>query len=176
MARPFKLTEKQWAEVERRYLAGEGIRPLAREFGVSEGAIRKRVNTQTKPMRAIANQLAKAEMAFEELPVSTQVKVRSLADRLKGISEHAASAAEYGMMTAHRLSQMAHAEIEKIGSTAGDGGGSTVKSVMVLTAAANEASKIGLNLLTANKGAVMPSDQQEKDDWLVVFEVPDNGR
>ena len=39
MGRPSKLTEKQWAEIGRRLLAGEKAASLAREFKITEGAI-----------------------------------------------------------------------------------------------------------------------------------------
>ena len=79
MGRPSRFTEKQWSTIEKRVLDGESIRSIAREYGVSEASIRKRVKTKTKPVKELANQLAKAELELERLPLSTQVKVLTLA-------------------------------------------------------------------------------------------------
>ncbi|MGK5004563.1 helix-turn-helix domain-containing protein [Janthinobacterium sp. LB2P70] len=54
MGRKSALTEKQWAAVGQRLLKGEAARALAREFGVSEAAIRKRFGAQTKQIKDVA--------------------------------------------------------------------------------------------------------------------------
>ena len=158
MARPSKLTEKQWAEIQRRYLAGEKVRALAREFGVSEGAIRARVVAQCAEIKEVAHQIVATEERFNSLPVSAQISARTLADDLRAISSHLASAAKFGAMTAHRLSAIAHQQTEKIDDMGEiEDNESAIKSVMVMTRGANDAAAIGLNLLAANKGVVNPS-------------------
>lgn len=153
MARPSKLTEKQWSEIERRHLKGEKIRPLAKEFGISEGAIRLRVSTQSAEIKQVANQIVAAEQRFNALPVSAQVSARSLIDELKAISFHLASAGKYGAMTAHRLSGIANAKVEQIDDDEplNEESMESLKGIAVLTRMANESSQIGLGLLSANK-------------------------
>ena len=46
MGRKSALTEKQWAAIGQRLLKREAARALAREFGVSEAAIKNRFDTQ----------------------------------------------------------------------------------------------------------------------------------
>lgn len=154
MGRPSKLTDKQWNEVEKRVLSGESVRKIAGEFKIAEGAIRQRVKTHTKPIKELANQMARVEAEFERLPLSTQVKVRTLADDLKGISQHLASAANYGAMTAHRLSAIAHVESSKIDDTAPLENIEALKGISALNKMANEAAGIGLNLIRANQDTV----------------------
>lgn len=156
MGRKSPLTEKQWMDIEQRLLLGEKGRVLAREFGVSETAIRKRLGSQTKQIKDVANQLVAAETAFRELPISSQISVRTLADRLKSISEHLCSAAEYGAMTAHRLSGIAQGKVGKIDDAEplDEASRKELSDIAVLTRMANEASDIGVNLLKANKDAV----------------------
>lgn len=168
MGRPSKLTEKQWAEIERRVppLGTESMRAVAKELGISEGVIRKRVNTRTKPETALANQIAATELAFEALPINTQVKVRTLADRLKGISEHLAGAAEMGAMTAHRLSTLANVEVQKIDDCNPLQSVEQLKGISVLTEMANKASVVGLGLMTANKEIVSKLGDQPPETPL----------
>jgi hypothetical protein len=46
MARPSKLSEEQWERIRQRVLAGESVNGLAKEYGISEGAIRQKVKKQ----------------------------------------------------------------------------------------------------------------------------------
>jgi hypothetical protein len=155
MARPSKLTDKQWEEIERRHIKGESIRSLAREFKVSESTIRDRISAQCAEIKAVANQIITAEERFSALPVSAQVSARSLVDDLKAISGHLASAAKFGSMTAHRLSVIAHAQTDLIDEAASFGeNAAALQSVMAMTKGANEAATIGINLLRANKETV----------------------
>lgn len=175
MARPSKLTEKQWAEVEKRVppLGTESMRSVAKELGISEGVIRKRVKTHTKPVNALANQIAAAELEFESLPINTQVKVRTLADRLKGISEHLGGAGELGAMTAHRLSALANSEVQKVDDVNPLESMESLKGVAALTDLANKASVIGLNLLAANKDMMKGLGAETPEPKQIVFTIAD---
>lgn len=166
MARPSKLTEKQWREIESRHLAGEKIRPLAREFKVSEAAIRARVSAQTKQVKSVANQMIAAECALKALPVSAQINALNLADQLRAISSHLCGAASFGAMTAHRLSGIANQRADRIdGSEATtDADMDNLKMIAGLAKVANESAEIGLNLLKANKEAF---DSAKDDDPLL---------
>lgn len=156
---PSKISEKKWAEIESRASAGESIRALAREFGLSDTAIRKRIGLRVAPIKAVANQLAAAELAMEKLPFSSQVKVRTLADTLKGISHHLGEAAEKSSMTASRLAHIAHVQSALLDETATlDENANAVRSVVVMQEAANKAAYIPLTLLSANKDAIKAID------------------
>ncbi len=156
MGRPSILTEKQWAAISKRLLDGEAGRVLAREFGVSEAAIRKRFGAQNKEIKDVANQLVAAESAFKALPIGAQISARTLADRLISISDHLCGAAEYGAMTAHRLSGIAQSKALEIDDAAPltEDSLESLKGIAVLTRMANASSEIGVNLLRANKEAI----------------------
>ncbi len=162
MARPSKLTPKQWGDIEKRVLGGEPVRKLAREYGLSDTAINKRLSLQTKPVKRVANQLAAAELAMESLPVGLQVKVRNLADELKDISTHLAGAARFGAMTSHKLAIIANSEAEKVDDSEPMKTVEQLRNVGALTNLANEAAKTGLTLLAANKGAPQTPDEQPR--------------
>lgn len=167
MARPPALSEKEWAEVIKRVppLGNESIRSVAKEKGIAEGTIRRRVNTHEKPIAALANQMARVEAEFEKLPLNTQVKVRTLADELKGISEHLAGAAHNGAMTAHRLAQIANAKAQSLDDAGSlEENSEALKSVLAMTKGANEAAQIGLNLLAANKETVIQINKANEPD------------
>jgi hypothetical protein len=177
MGRPSKLTEKQWLEVERRHLDGESGRKLAIEFGVSEAAIRKRVSTQTKQIKQVANQIIATEQAVKALPLSAQLSAHNLADQLRSISMHLGHAANYGAMTAHRISGIANAQTDLIDESKPLEADSleTLKGISALTRLANDSAEIGLNLIKANKEAVdnLNKSDDKPEPKQIVFSVID---
>lgn len=171
MGRRSSLTEKQWQDIGERLIRGESGRSLAKEYGVSEAAIRKRFGSRTKEIKDVANQLVAAETAFKSLPISAQISARTLADELKDISTHLAGAARYGAITAHRLAGIAHGQVEKIDDAEPEKSMEALQCIGVLTKMANASSEIGLNLLKANKDAITQED--EPTPVMITFGVQD---
>lgn len=165
MGRPSKLTDAQWEAIGKRLLTGESTSALAREFGVSKGAVSSRFSKRTETIKAVANQLVAADRAMANLNVSEQIAARSLADDLKAISEHLASAARYGAATSHRLLGIAHGKVAEIDDAAPLDGGSveTLKGIAALTRVANDSSEIAVNLLRANKDAVDEANRGQNE-------------
>lgn len=153
MGRPSKLTANQWEELGKRLVAGEKAADLSREYKVSKTAISARFSKRIETVKTVANQLVGAEIALRALPVSEQVQALNLADELRAISMHSASAAKYGMATAHRLSALAHSEVAKVDDADPLASMEALRGVAALTKIANDSAHIGLNLLAANKDA-----------------------
>jgi transposase-like protein len=156
MGRKSKLTPDQWAEVDRRVLEGEAIRALAREFGISDAAIRERIAKAGKlpVIQEVAAKLVEAERSLAALPLSSQITARNLAQKLLSISDNLATAAEYGAKTAHRLQALANSEVVKVDDAEPLKSLDALKNVGVLTKLANDSASIALNLLAANKDAI----------------------
>lgn len=169
MGRKSSLTEKQWSEIERRLLAGEKCRALAREFDISEAAIRKRCGAQTKQVKDVANQLVAAETAFRALPIGAQIQARTLADELKEISMHLAGAARYGAATAHRLSGIANAKAGEIDDARpmDEKSREALGDIAALTRLANGAAEIGMDLIKATKD-IKPEDEKPTPVQIVI--------
>ncbi len=151
MGRKSSLTENQWAEIERRSVAGESGRKLAAEFGISEAAIRKRLGSQVKEIKDVAKQLVAAEMAFKALPIGAQISARTLADELIEITSHLVGAGKYTSSISHRLSAIANSQLDKIDEQDPMKSAEVLQSIAVLTKMANSSAEIGIGLLTANK-------------------------
>jgi len=164
MARPSKLTDKQWADVERRLLEGEAAVALAKEYKIDRAAISRRFSQPIATVKVVANQILAAESALRSLPVSQQINAINLADQLRSISGHLAGAANFGAATAHRLSGIAHGKVAEIDDAApvSDESLLSLKGIAVLTRMANEASEIPLGLLKANKEAVVEMNKPEE--------------
>lgn len=179
MGRKSALTPEQILEVERRhYIGGESLNSIAKELGVNESTLRRKIKPNKaegqnapKSLIHLATEKAKADNEarriaeqIAELPIARQQLVNDLSRRLLNISDHLAGAAEFGAATAHRLSGIAHAKVQEIDDAAPLDGESleSLKGIAALTRMANEASQIGVNLLAANKEAVKELNQQAK--------------
>lgn len=162
MGRPSKLTEKQWAEISKRLLAGEKGRALAREFGVSETAIRGRLSSQTKEIKTVANQVFAAESAFKALPVTSQIAVRNFADDLHAMNMHMAGAGKFNSATAHRLAGIANGQVDKIDSVNPMESQEVLQGIAAMLKLSNEAAVIPIGLMKANADQ-MRASQVDKD-------------
>lgn len=161
MARPSKLTQEQWAEVARRHAAGEGVRALAAEFGISPARISERVSKHSEQVREVAHKVAAAQTALAALPIARQHDALNLADKLRNISVSLSSAAELGAATAHRLNALANSEVAKVDDADPLSSVDKLKGVQVLTKLSNDAAYVALNLLAANKEAVQKINAPE---------------
>ncbi len=186
MARPSKLSDRQWADVEKRLLAGEIPAALAKEYGVDRAAITRRFSQQLRNVKEVANQILQTSSALKALPVAQQVQAINLADELKAISGHLASSAKHGAMASSKLNSMMHAEVQRFQDGAqesilkGESPLTTesienLKGIGALSRLANSASEIGLNLLKANKEAIDDLNKQadKPEPKQIIFTVQD---
>jgi hypothetical protein len=165
MGRPSKLSPAQWAEIERRLVAGDGVRALAGEFGISPGQISKRFpNSVSKSIHAVAHKVAEAQTALAALPVPHQNLAMSLADDLRSISVSVAAAAKLGAMTGHRLHALANSEVVKVDDANPLASIDALRNVGVLTKLGNDSLAPALNLLSANKERIQRLDDQPPAD------------
>lgn len=179
MARPSKLTPQQWAEVERRLLAGETARALGREFGISEASIRGKLGTnralsaQSAQVQETAQKLADAHTALAALPPAQRGVAIDLSEKLRSISNSLASGAELSARNFHRLSALANTELQKVDDCDLPASEQSLKVVSVLTKMANEAAASPLNLLAANKDTVkrLGEGGEPVEDGLPVGEL-----
>lgn len=162
MGRPSALTEKQWAEIQTRLLAGEAGRVLAREFGISEAAIRKRLSAHCAQIKTVANQIVAAETTFKALPVSTQIAVRNFADDLHAMNMHMAGAGKFNSATAHRLAGIANGQVDKIDSVNPMESQEVLQGIAAMLKLSNEAAVIPIGLMKANADQ-MRASQVDKD-------------
>lgn len=173
MGRRSNLTDTQWNEIEKRVLSGEPLRSIGKHFGISEAAIRKRLGAQTKQIKAVANQIVEVEGALKSLPIGAQISALNLADELRAISTHLASAAKYGAATAHRLFGIAHEKAMMVNDATPMEGESldSLKGIAVLTRMGNESANLGMNLINANKETVKRISEEDSMPPLEGVEV-----
>jgi hypothetical protein len=179
MGRKSKLKENQWHEILNRHLQGEKIRPLAREFQISEAAIRQQISTQSKQIKTVAQQIVIVEENFQALSVTSQISALKLVDQIKAVTENLTGAGGNGALTAKLLSKIASHQVDKIdpGGTM-EANGDVLQSILALTKTANEASMIGLNLLKIHKPIIeeinKPEVQNIPSGLGFLYNMPDD--
>jgi hypothetical protein len=162
MGRPSKLTPAQWAEVERRLLAGETARSLAPKYGLSEAALRKKfganqsVSSRSARVQSAARLVADANDAIEALPPMQRQVALTLADELRAISRSLATAARLGSETAEALARKANEQAATVEDENG------LRAVAMLTRTANEAAATGLALLRANEDTLLKEEAERQ--------------
>ncbi len=103
MGRKSALTEAQWAEIIRRNLNGESIRSLAKEFGLSESAVREKISAQAKKIKNAGNQIVAAKRAVNELPFAAQIAAHTYAEKIMAMQDLSADVAINGLTVAKRI-------------------------------------------------------------------------
>lgn len=148
-----KLTADQWLDIETRLFKGEASAyALAKEYRISEGTIRARLNPKKRELvEAAVTKLVEAKKAIAELPPSIQPHVDTLAETRIRISESLARSSELAAKTAHRLTAIANIQTDKLDEQEPDK--ETAKLVHGLLETANKAAWQPLELLKASKGA-----------------------
>ena len=167
MGRKSKLTEAQWFEVERRLVEGENRSALAREYRISEAAIRQRKTSSVETIRSVANQIVATTQALRELPITSQTSAQNFAARLLALQDNVVGAAAMGAANAHRLHGIANGIVQRVDDADPLASMESMKAVAVLTKMGNDAAHIALNLLAANKGTPLESPEMPSS-------LPDN--
>lgn len=155
MARPSKLTEKQWQVVIERAVAGEPVRAIARELKISESTIRERVSAQVKQIKDVANQIVNTDIALKQMPVSAQITAHNLADMIKAMQLNLVISAANGASVAAKLSRIALNQANRVDddSIIDSESAESIKGIAILTRTANEASQSAMDLMKLNKEA-----------------------
>lgn len=153
-----RLSQAQWATIEARILAGEQNRPLAREYGISESAIRSRFG-QVKKIKVedAAAKIVEAREALQALPPMLRPQANKLADALQEISYMTAQSAQLAAQTAFRMSRIANIQANKLNDEAPDI--ETTKLIHGLTETSNKAAYQPLELLKVNKDMMGESER-----------------
>lgn len=161
------LTPQQQTEVRLRLASGEGLRALAREYGVGVATI-SRLAEHAEQVRNVAEQVAAAQTALAVLPMAQQHQALTLADKLRNISMSFASAAELGAKTAHRFHALANSEAQKVDdiNPLSPESLEAMKGIAVLTKIGNDALVPATSLLSANKDAAAKANTPPEDDNL----------
>ena len=169
MGRKSSLSVDQWADVERRYVVnGESICALAKEYGVNESSIRRKLKEKEgyqdgmrEELTHLASRKVKAEREImkvnseiESLPVVRQMIVSDLAAKLAAVSNHVASTAEYMSATSHKLAAIANSLMDKVDDAEPMKSTETLQQAAAIIRLSNDAAQTPMNLLKANQSTI----------------------
>lgn len=167
-----KLTERQWANIERAILKdGMPVNYMAKKYGIDESTVRHRVNKlKTEQVEEAAIKVAIGEKALKALPPVQRVRARSLAEMLTEMSHTMSEVAEMDMRNALKLTQMKADRLAEIEP----GNADQLREVVLLSEAANKSAKLGVDLMTIGKQSLVDSDKEKAKDREVMALAPIN--
>lgn len=149
MARKSPLSAKQWKEIEQRFYAGERASALAREFGITEAAIRKRFGAKKKDAKKLAIQIVAVETEFNDAEIGTKILARTYADKILAMQDLSSDVGINGLTVAKRLGDVLTKRVaEKTDEELMDEG--AIRQLMATGMAINAHSKIGMDMMVAN--------------------------
>lgn len=163
-----KLDERQLAEIQRRYTAGESARALAREFKCGAATISRHCSKKAERIKVAASKVFEADQALAALPATERGLALHLADDMKATAGNLARAARAGSATAAHLADLAHERAKgvKLATPTQDGSlidKAALADVGNLSFAANRAMSPALRLVIANRDAPPPPPDDEDD-------------
>lgn len=148
-----KLTAEQWSDIETRLYRGDAsANALAKEYKISEGTIRARLNPKKREMVEVAvTKLVQAKMAIAELPTSIQPHIDSMAETKMRTIQTMSLSAELAAKTAYKMTAIANLQASTIDEESPST--ETARLVHGLMETANKAAWQPLELLKAAKNA-----------------------
>ena len=168
MGRKSALTQKQWKEIEQRFYAGESASALAREFGISEAAIRKRFGARKCEAKKLANQMVALEVELKECDLGTKILARTYADKILAMQELSSDVGINGLTVAKRLGDVLTRKVaEKTDDELMDV--DHVRQISAVGFAINAHSKIGMDMMVAN--AKQPKSPVDDDQSAFLREL-----
>lgn len=149
---------------------------MCREYKISKAAFSERFSERIRTVKKVANQIVETDRAIALLDVNERIAVFGLAEQLKQMSGHIASAGNDSAMVSKMFAKAARDATSKIMFKAMDDDGETISperlaacteeiaAVMKSTVVSNEASKVSLALLNANKETVNQINNSGAED------------
>ncbi len=156
-----RLTPQQWLELSQEATTGVSGSDLARKYGISESAVRKRLGSiSTIKVDRAAKKIVEMRQELDLLPPALQIRAYSIADSLTEISKAMTMSAELGAITAHRLTSIANLHASNLDDSSPDP--DKLRMIHGLTETANKAAYQPVELIKAIKGSVIDKPEEVK--------------
>lgn len=168
MGRKSALTAKQWKEIEQRFYAGESASALAREFGITEAAIRKRFGARKIGAKALSIKIVEFENTMKETDLGTKILARTYADKILAMQDLSSDVGINGLTLAKRLGDALNKQVElKKDIELMDEG--AMRQLMTAGMTINTHSKIGMDMMVAN--SKQPKELAPPDNNALLREI-----
>lgn len=175
MGRKSKTTPEQDQRLIERHLAGESIRSLAKEVGISEASLRAKISAQSSQIKDAANHIVQAERALTKLDISSQITARSLANKTMRMLDIMSTGNEL-MAGSYLKLAMAHNQQAQKFDESDPMGSKSAPAVIAMAALgklAAQAAEVPLRFAAALKGGLSDADGEENGVIRVVGGLPD---
>ena len=134
MGRKSKTTPEQDQRLIERHLAGESIRSLAKEVGISEASLRAKISAQSSQIKNAAQHIVQAERALTNMTISAQITARTIASKMLRTLDMVATGNELMGGSYMRLAMAHNAQAQKIDEADPLGGEGSAKALLAMSA------------------------------------------
>ena len=172
MGRKSKTTPEQDQRLIERHLAGESIRSLAKEVGISEASLRAKISAQSSQIKTAAQHIVAAERSLTKMTISAQITARTIASKMLRTMDLVATGNEL-MGGSYMKLAMAHnaqaAKVDENDPMTAKGSAEALVAMSALGKLANQAAEIPMRMLMAMKDGI--SGDEDEDDGGPVIRV-----
>ncbi len=170
-----RLSPDEWIAAKLEVHRGDSIRSVAPKYGISEAALRRRINSDLGPnVVDVAQKLAAkketarvADKALAALPVALRARAFSLSESLLEMSNTVLLGAELASKTALKLQRMANFQASLVDEEEPDS--DRLRMVHGLIETANKAAQQPLELIKANRDLMQTEPEDEVKTGLEHF-------
>lgn len=179
MAKYRKLTDRQWENIRKQYLAGEKIPDIAKKYGIHPATIRNRFSNgpereDPRKLAAMAQQAAAIEKDFQELHPLDKGLVVAQKNDLMTVAKLLNGAAIEGAKMAYKLMLDANQEVQQIdpAKLKEEEARESMTAAMRAVTLANASSKPGLSMLdmAARSKEKEPAEEGRK---IILINAPE---
>lgn len=166
MGRKSKTTPEQDQRLIERHLAGESIRSLAKEVGISEASLRAKISAQSSQIKTAAKHIVAAEQSLTKMTISAQITARTIASKMLRSLDMVATGNELMGGSYMRLAMAHNAQAQKIDEVnpmTGKGSAEALVAMSALGKLANQAAEIPMRMLVAMKDGLVGDEGGDED-------------
>lgn len=157
-----KVSLRQWREIDARMAKGESARAVAKDYDITEGAIRYRAKSAPpgKPKTPAFSEIASAIAAHVERMPACQ-------DDMAAIKTALVAAARSSAVTAQKLAAIAAKQVELVDKIDPMDTAEVLQGIGALTKLSNDAGAVGMAFLSAERKAAetgKPGKKEQQQD------------
>ena len=154
-----KVSLRQWREIDARIAKGDSVRSVAKDYPITEGAIRcraKKGSAAPNPKKTTAAEVSAAIVAHVERMPAAQ-------EDMEAIRSSLISAARSSAATAQKLAAIAAKQVELVDKIDPMNTAEVLQGIGALTKLSNDAGAVGMAFLSAERKAAVSEKTGKKE-------------
>ena len=167
------LRQHQWEDIYRKNLAGVSFNKLGEKYNLSPSTIRDGISAHVKLIKTASAEIVNAERQLMGLPITARVVANDFLQDLRSMSVNLVNGGAASASTYARIAQAANKKTELLDDTAPyEDNRKVLSEIAEMTQVANEAAKVPLSIMSANKEKTDGGGEETVKRSLADFYAP----